>query len=309
MARRSSNPERRISGTGTYTVMTQIAAEASACPCSLVRFELGDTTLPEAPVSGRLDDRCERRPAVLGACKALREKLIAARGQQMPRFACSTAADRQQITIENGWLVCRGDQAASRWRRSVSSPRARTRICRPRAKLQPGEDEKLACRSFGAVFAEVRVHEHDRRDPSSSHRRGVQRGTPDECEDRAAASSRAGIVWGVGQALFEESLLDRALRPLRQRQPRRVPRAGERRYAIDRSRHSSRKTMTVFNPLGRAGHRRDRHHRRARRSSPTRHATLPESAFAICRSRWTSCLARVSFLQKERRRTPRRHFS
>src|ERR671930_392055 len=39
-------------GTGTYTVMTQIAADALGLPVDKVKFELGDTELPETPVSG-----------------------------------------------------------------------------------------------------------------------------------------------------------------------------------------------------------------------------------------------------------------
>ena len=39
-------------GTGTYTVMTQVAADALGLPVEKVRFELGDTTMPNSPVSG-----------------------------------------------------------------------------------------------------------------------------------------------------------------------------------------------------------------------------------------------------------------
>src|SRR5213592_2355623 len=39
-------------GTGTYTVMTQIAADTLGLPVERVRFELGDTAMPRAPVSG-----------------------------------------------------------------------------------------------------------------------------------------------------------------------------------------------------------------------------------------------------------------
>jgi len=39
-------------GTGTYTVMTQVAADALGLPVDKVRFELGDTKLPTAPNSG-----------------------------------------------------------------------------------------------------------------------------------------------------------------------------------------------------------------------------------------------------------------
>ena len=39
-------------GTGTYTVMTQVAADALGLPPEKIRFELGDTKLPTAPNSG-----------------------------------------------------------------------------------------------------------------------------------------------------------------------------------------------------------------------------------------------------------------
>ena len=39
-------------GTGTYTVMSQIAADALGMPVERIRFELGDSTFPHAPVSG-----------------------------------------------------------------------------------------------------------------------------------------------------------------------------------------------------------------------------------------------------------------
>ena len=39
-------------GTGTYTIITQVAADALGLPPDKVRFELGDTVLPSTPVSG-----------------------------------------------------------------------------------------------------------------------------------------------------------------------------------------------------------------------------------------------------------------
>ncbi len=65
-------------GTGTYTIMTQVAADALGVPVSMVRFELGDTKFPKAPVSGGSMTAGSVGPAVLNACKALREKLEAA---------------------------------------------------------------------------------------------------------------------------------------------------------------------------------------------------------------------------------------
>ena len=39
-------------GGGTYTIMTQIAADVLGVPVSRVTFRLGDTRYPETPVSG-----------------------------------------------------------------------------------------------------------------------------------------------------------------------------------------------------------------------------------------------------------------
>ena len=39
-------------GTGTYTIMTQIAADGVGVSAERVKFRLGDTRYPETPVSG-----------------------------------------------------------------------------------------------------------------------------------------------------------------------------------------------------------------------------------------------------------------
>ena len=48
-------------GTGTYTIMTQIAADALGMPVERVRFELGDTRAARGAAVGGLADRGERR--------------------------------------------------------------------------------------------------------------------------------------------------------------------------------------------------------------------------------------------------------
>ena len=55
-------------GTGTYTVMTQIAGDALALPIGDIRFELGDTALPEAPPSVGSFTAASTGPAVHNAC-------------------------------------------------------------------------------------------------------------------------------------------------------------------------------------------------------------------------------------------------
>src|SRR4029077_15152130 len=63
-------------GTGTYTAMTQFASDTLGVPMGRVRFELGDTLFPPAPVNGGSWLTASVGPAVIAACTALRDKLI-----------------------------------------------------------------------------------------------------------------------------------------------------------------------------------------------------------------------------------------
>ncbi|MFT3698989.1 MAG: xanthine dehydrogenase family protein molybdopterin-binding subunit [Kofleriaceae bacterium] len=75
-------------GTGTYTVMSQLAADALEVPIEKVQFELGDSAMPEAPVSGGSMTVGSVGPAVRAACMELKAKLSA------------TADKSREVTVE-----------------------------------------------------------------------------------------------------------------------------------------------------------------------------------------------------------------
>jgi xanthine dehydrogenase YagR molybdenum-binding subunit len=62
-------------GPGTYTAMTQLAADALGLPMEHVHFELGDTDMPKAPVHGGSITLASVGNAVVSACRNLRTKL------------------------------------------------------------------------------------------------------------------------------------------------------------------------------------------------------------------------------------------
>ena len=62
-------------GTGTYTVMSQIASDALGIPVERIQFDLGDSAYPHAPVSGGSMTVASVGPAVKAACEAARSKL------------------------------------------------------------------------------------------------------------------------------------------------------------------------------------------------------------------------------------------
>ena len=61
-------------GTGTYTTMSQIAANTLGVPIERIRFQLGDSNFPEAPVNGGSWLTASVGPAVIGVCEKLKNK-------------------------------------------------------------------------------------------------------------------------------------------------------------------------------------------------------------------------------------------
>ena len=97
-------------GTGTYTIMTQVAAEGLVVQPSQVTFRLGDTRFPETPVSGGSQTAASTGSAVLAAAQALREKLIqiAITDAQSP----VNGAGAGDVAIADGWLVQKSNPSA-----------------------------------------------------------------------------------------------------------------------------------------------------------------------------------------------------
>ncbi|HLI11036.1 MAG TPA: xanthine dehydrogenase family protein molybdopterin-binding subunit [Alphaproteobacteria bacterium] len=60
-------------GTGSWTVLTQIAADALGCPIESVRLEIGDTALPTASVEGGSSGLNCWGSAIIAAVRAFRE--------------------------------------------------------------------------------------------------------------------------------------------------------------------------------------------------------------------------------------------
>jgi len=203
-------------GTGTYTVMSQVAADAIGVPVAKVRFELGDSRFPRAPGAGGSQSAASVAPAVRAAGLAMRQKLIELAVADPRSFAYR--ADAAQIVIVDGWL--RSASAAPLPGRPIAQASASgepiaelmARNGNPAlessAEAKPGaEREQYAMHSFGAVFAEVRVDADLGvvRVPRITAAYGV--GTVLNAKT-ARSQMLGGVVWGVGMALLEESIRD-----------------------------------------------------------------------------------------------------
>ncbi len=191
-------------GTGTYTVMTQVAADAIGLKVEQVRFELGNSRMPEAPVSGGSTTVASVAPAVQAAGHALRLKLagIALADQASPLFGAT--ADR--IGVENGELYLLDEPSR---REAMAAIVARHgQPVEVTAKAEPGDEKKkYSMHAFGAVFVEVTVDEElgEVRVPRVVGVYGVGKLMN---EKTGYSQLMGGIVWGIGLALFEETLID-----------------------------------------------------------------------------------------------------
>ncbi|SHM92330.1 xanthine dehydrogenase family protein molybdopterin-binding subunit [Rhizobacter sp. OV335] len=192
-------------GTGTYTIMTQVAADALGLPVNRVRFQLGDSSMPKAPVSGGSQTAASVAPAVKQACEAVRDRLIA--------LAVADAASplhgesAQGVVARDGWLraqadASRGEPMAAVLARQGGQP------LEARSEAKPGpEREQYSMHAFGTVFAEVRVDAELReiRVPRIVGAYGIGRLLN---EKTGHSQLMGGIVWGVGLALMEETWRD-----------------------------------------------------------------------------------------------------
>ena len=192
-------------GCGTYTSMTQIVADALGIAPEQVRFELGSTDMPENPASTGSVTAASTGSAVHDVAVALRQKLIQLAIND-PQSILHGAAE-SDVRASEGRLTLatktpQGETYATLLARNGGQPVEAT------VSARPGPDsQQYSMHSFGAVFAEVRV------DPDLAIVR-VPRVVTAHAVGRILNAKTArsqivgGVVWGVGMALEEETLID-----------------------------------------------------------------------------------------------------
>jgi xanthine dehydrogenase YagR molybdenum-binding subunit len=189
-------------GTGTYTVMSQVAADTLGVKLQRIRFELGDSALPPALVSGGSSTVPSVAPAVQAACQALVEKI------KDLAMADSRGGwpgqSRDALQLRDG-LVIGPDRRVPV---AALLDQGNQPFVEAIVKSAPGEEkQKFSMHAFGAQFAEVRV------DPDLGEIR-VSRyvGAFDGGRILNAKTARSqligGITYGIGMALLEETLVD-----------------------------------------------------------------------------------------------------
>jgi xanthine dehydrogenase YagR molybdenum-binding subunit len=177
-------------GTGTYTILTQIAADTLGLPPRLIRIELGDTSFPHAAGSGGSIGAASAGSALFDACDQLRTKLAAAAG-----------VDPKGARFADGRLVAGGQ---SRTLVELAGPSG----VEADGEIEPGETLKdYSQQAYGAHFADVGV---DADTGEVRLRRMLSVFTAGRILNAKTARSQGigGMVFGIGAALEEELVLD-----------------------------------------------------------------------------------------------------
>ena len=193
-------------GTGTYTVMSMIAAEAMGLPMERVTFQLGDSTLPFAPVEGGSSHVTTVGGGVHGACDKLKKTLLKmAQGMPGSPLAKARMAD---IAFEDGNIMLRNRPDTIVPLRAVLEAAGVERVeekffMKPQALKQ----RKYTRAVHSAVFCEVRVNEKLGIVRVTRVVNAVAAGRIINAKT-AASQVSGGVVWGISQALHEESFTD-----------------------------------------------------------------------------------------------------
>jgi xanthine dehydrogenase YagR molybdenum-binding subunit len=191
-------------GTGTYTIMAQVAADMLGLPLDNISIKLGDSTLPQCPVEGGSWIAASVCNAIVTTAGEVRKELLdlACRLDDSP-LAGATLDD---VVLTDGKIVSKRDAsraisiADAMWHGHVD------RITQEKTNSFP-EDKAHARNTHSAIFAEVKVDQEI----------GVVRVT------RVVSAVAAGrilnlktahsqvmgsVVWGIGMALHEETVFD-----------------------------------------------------------------------------------------------------
>jgi xanthine dehydrogenase YagR molybdenum-binding subunit len=199
-------------GTGTYTVMTQVAGDVLGLPLADITAKLGDSDLPAAPVEGGSWGAASTGAAVELACKSLADELYKYAGKVDGKPL--GGAKRDEIAFVDGYIVVRANpvkrvsmqdimQASGKEKLQVEET-AKPGILDMASMLQKSRN------THSAIFVEVKVDEALR----------IVRVTRVVC---AVAAGRiinpktarsqilGGVVMGIGMALHEETFTDHKL--------------------------------------------------------------------------------------------------
>ena len=193
-------------GTGTYTVMTQIAADILGLPLKDVTFLLGDSDLPMAPLQGGSWTASSVGPAVLAVCEGMKSMLVKEAGK-LPGSGFKGAKD-DEVIFSEGTMRLKADSDVSILLTELMKLRSIPVLEHETATIPNPRQSQFGKYTHAAVFVEVKVDAELGNVHVSRVVVGVAAG---KILNPKTARSQVlgGVVWGISMALEEESVMDK----------------------------------------------------------------------------------------------------
>jgi xanthine dehydrogenase YagR molybdenum-binding subunit len=189
-------------GTGTRTVLAQIAAEELSVPLSSVRVELGETEFGVfSPASGGSMTLASVGPAV-------RMAAANARGEMLEIVSHLAEAPLDALDVQEGVII---NRETGKEMGSIGSFLSQLQGHEVTARGMRGPNaEDVTIRTFGAQFAEVEV------DIGTGEIRVLRIVAAHDCGRvinplTFSSQMEGGIIQGLGMALYEQRIVDHKL--------------------------------------------------------------------------------------------------
>ena len=191
-------------GTGTYTIMAQVAADMLGLPLDNISIKLGDSSLPQSPVEGGSWIATSVANGIATTAGEIRGELLQL-ANKIPNSPFANAT-QEEVVLANGKLVSKRDAS-----RTVSIADAMRQGNLDRIEKEktttPVEDHARAKNTHAAHFVEVKV---DEQLGVIRVTRAVSAIAAGRILNIKTAGSQilGGVVWGIGMALHEETQID-----------------------------------------------------------------------------------------------------
>jgi xanthine dehydrogenase YagR molybdenum-binding subunit len=192
-------------GTGTYTILAQIAGETLGLPLGQVEVRIGDSSLPHCPVEGGSWTAASAGSAVMQACQSVGAELL--KLAQEAKTSPLKGAEQADIDFAEGEIRLRSDPS-----RAVRLTELLRKINEPikakvTSKPNPAVEKKFGHNTHSAVFVEVRLDEDLGMLRVARVVNAVAAGRI--LNPKTAGSQIMGaVVGGIGMALHEEAVID-----------------------------------------------------------------------------------------------------
>lgn len=196
-------------GTGTLTIMTQIAADELGLPVEDITFSHADSKMPFAPIQGGSFTTATVGPAVQNACQALNKKLF----KKAKALKDSVLSDFKfnEVIFKNGSIISKVNTEIEFDIKEIFAANGGKSIQTTNSAMpNPLTYGKKARAVHSAVFVEVEVDEEL---GTIELTRAVTAVAAGKIINPKTAESQilGGMIWGISKALHEETILDHNL--------------------------------------------------------------------------------------------------